>query len=417
MNERNLSFNHFNQQQAQDIVARNEGRDSDDEFDENSPTYDSDETVNDIPPLTTRRILVVGCGGCGCNLATDIASALPNDDIFAIGYDTSNRALGGIKANFRVYHEGLDGQGKQRGMAKDSFKVEIYKYLLDKVHNAVAHYPDIQYIIVCTSADGGTGSGVSPMVAKLIKDNTNIPVIVFGVYPRDAEDATAQFNSIEWQSEINKVGVPYILFDNNMSGSNVAEGNRMVNRSAVDACNLIGGHKFGNTNISIVDNRNLNMLLAQIGGRIVTGYIEKKPASTETLDDIVDEMIHANYQIEPDKVRGMAVFVYAKPDLLDRMDTSLQGIQRKYGQAVLRFSHIQEMPKESNELPRFGIILTGCAEASARLKHLYDRHQDIMNAQVATTDTAAEMLAAIGNPLGRVVDSQSDGENWSALDL
>ena len=212
--------------------------------------------ANTISVLTTRKLLLVGCGDGGCNIAADIAARIPNEVHF-IAYNTSTRGMANIDADKLILPRDEDGAGKVREFSKDVFKKNSYKILLDSVINAVNNEGEFAYIIVCTTTDGGTGSGISPMTAKLINDNVELPVIVLGVYPSKNEDPTAQFNALQWQTEMNKVGVPYFVLDNDKPDTdNVVDAHEAVNSYAATLMSLLAGKEFGNSDISMIDNRN-----------------------------------------------------------------------------------------------------------------------------------------------------------------
>src|SRR5699024_12644982 len=53
--------------------------------------------LSEIVPTTTRKLIVVGCGDGGCNIASAIANRIP-DETFTIAYNTSDRNIQKITA-------------------------------------------------------------------------------------------------------------------------------------------------------------------------------------------------------------------------------------------------------------------------------------------------------------------------------
>ena len=371
--------------------------------------------ANTISVLTTRKLLLVGCGDGGCNIAADIAARIPNEVHF-IAYNTSTRGMANIDADKLILPRDEDGAGKVREFSKDVFKKNSYKILLDSVINAVNNEGEFAYIIVCTTTDGGTGSGISPMTAKLINDNVELPVIVLGVYPSKNEDPTAQFNALQWQTEMNKVGVPYFVLDNDKPDTdNVVDAHEAVNSYAATLMSLLAGKEFGNSDISMIDNRNLYMLLAHVGdgGRIVGAVSTNRLASAQTLDDYVDQMLQKNLQPLPSDCRGIGVFVKGPNELISKVDTSMSGLQAKYGTAMIKFAHIEE-----SEETKIAILMTGCTEASGRLTEIKNRYDDAMMAQTKRTSVLSDLLSDATNPMGAVAGkSIGDEANLDALEL
>lgn len=372
-------------------------------------------TANTISVLTTRKLLLIGCGDGGCNIAADIAAKIPNEVHF-IAYNTSTRGMANIDADKLILPRDEDGAGKVREFSKDVFKKNSYKILLDSVINATTEEGEFAYIVICTTTDGGTGSGISPMVAKLINDNVELPVIVLGVYPSKNEDPTAQFNALQWQAEMNKVGVPYFALDNDKPDTdNIVDAHEAVNSYAATLMSLLAGKEFGNSDISMIDNRNLYMLLAHVGqgGRIVGAVSTNRMASAQSLDDYVDNMLQKNLQPLPSDCRGIGIFVKGPNDLISKVDTSMSGLQAKYGTAVIKFAHIEE-----SEDTKIAILMTGCTEAAGRLTEIKNRYDDAMMAQTKRDSVVSNLMTDATNPMGAVAGKTIGGEaNLDALNL
>lgn len=366
-----------------------------------------------VTPTTTRKLMIVGCGDGGCNIATEIANKIP-DETFVIAYNTSTRNVDDIVADMKIIPKEEDGSGKVREYSKDVFKNNTYKMLLTKVQEVLDKMNDIAYIIVCSTSDGGTGSGISPMAAKLLMDNTNIPVLMMGVYPSMDEDATSQYNAMQWQHEVEKIGVPYFILDNNQPGVRKPAVHAAVNEQAALIASLLAGKEFGNSSISIIDNRNLYMLLNQMGNRLIAAVNDNRPVAGQSLDDYIMNMLEKCYQPEPVDVRGIGVFVKGPMDMLDKMDTTVPELQKKYGNAVLHFAHIEE-----GVTPKIAILLTGCSENSKRITDMKNRYDDIMQAQKTRVSVLDTVLSGTDNPLGGIPSKKKVTEEMdvSALDL
>lgn len=371
-----------------------------------------DKNSDEIIPTTTRRLMIIGCGDGGCNIATTIARKIP-DESFVIAYNTSTRNVDDIVADTHIFPVAEDGSGKERDYSKNVFKQNAFKKLLDKVQEILTELVDIAYIIICTTTDGGTGSGVSPMVAKLLSDNTDIPVILMGVYPSMDEDATSQYNALQWQSEVDKIQLPYFILDNNQPGMRKPLVHEAVNNQAALIASLLAGKEFGNSNISIIDNRNLYMLLVQMGNRLIAGIETARPTANQSLDEYVMNILQNDYQPDPVGARGIGIFVRGPKDMLDKMDTSLPEVQKRYGNVVLHFAHIEEGPS-----PKIAILMTGNAENSQRITEMKVRYDDIMQALKNRTSVLGDVLSNTSNPIGNTFKKKPNSEmDTSALDL
>lgn len=371
-------------------------------------------TANTVTAITTRKLLIVGCGDGGCNIGDAIARKLPEEAYF-VAYNTSTRGMTELNAHNMILPRDEDGAGKVRAFSKEVFKKNSYKYLLDTVVKAKDEVGDFAYIIVTTTTDGGTGSGISPMTAKLFADNVGLPVLVLGVYPSIQEDPTAQFNALQWQAEMNKIGVPYFTLDNNQPMSSV-ETHNAVNAYAALLMSLLAGREFGNSSISMIDNRNLYMLLAHVGsegGRIVGAVSTDRPTSEQTLDDYIDGILKRNYQPLPSDCRSIGVFVKGPKELINKVDTNLPDLQKRYGTAMIKFAHIEE-----SDETKIAILMTGCSEAADRLTAIKNRYDDAMRAQTTKKSVVSDLMEDAQNPMGSVsAKAASEEADLSALDL
>lgn len=371
-------------------------------------------TANTVTAITTRKLLIVGCGDGGCNIGNAISAAIPDESYF-VAYNTSTRGMPEIHANKLILPRDEDGAGKIREFSKDVFKKNSYKILLDTVAKVVETEGEFAYIVITTTTDGGTGSGISPMAAKLFSDNIQVPVLVLGVYPSIQEDPTAQFNALQWQAEMNKIGVPYFVLDNNQPMNSV-ETHKLVNGEAALLMSLLAGCEYGNSNISMIDNRNLYMLLIHVnngGGRIVGAVSTTRPASDQTLDDYIDGLLKKNYQPLPSDCRGIGVFVKGPKEFIGKVSTDLPDLQAKYGTAMIKFAHIEE----ADEV-KVGILMTGCSEAADRLTAIKGRYDDAMRDQSKKKSVVSDLMADADNPMGVVKDKTvSEQADLSALDL
>lgn len=371
-----------------------------------------EKTSEKLDITTTRKIMVVGCGDGGCNIAATIADAIPNN-VFAITYNLSNRAMNMRTAHTRIWPIGVDGSGKVRSDATETFKKSTARRFMERAMEVLGKMDHCDYILVVGTADGGTGSGTVPTMAKLLADNVDIPVIIMGIYPSIGEDAMSQYNAIQWQQDVTKTGLPYIILDNDVPGT-LTDVHAAVNGYAVEIARILTGEAYGNTDISIIDNRNLYMLINQVGGRIVISTNKGRLDVNSDMTNFIETKLLANdYQPAPSNVRGIGLFVKGPKDMIDRVDSSLVDFQSKYGQALLKFAHLEI----SNE-PSVSILLSGCSEPSDRLRIMQSKYNDVTNATTNRVDVSKEMAASMANPLGAMKTGGKRGDtlNFSALE-
>ncbi|MCM1230213.1 MAG: hypothetical protein NC489_08770 [Ruminococcus flavefaciens] len=368
-----------------------------------SKTPAQTEATGENDSTTVRQVLVIGCGDGGCNISTLITDRVPHD-VFTIAYNTSiHNMRDNVLANKKAHISGEDGSGKVRDYSKNIFKNGTYETVIGYVNDGIESLKGVDYVLITTTADGGTGSGMSVILAKLLSDNLKLPVIVLGVYPTMDDDAQSQFNALEWQSELTKAKIPHFILDNNIphqqstetGDSKVAEVHNKVNEQAARIAALLTGTNFGTSTKGMIDRRNLLNLTMGIGGRMVATSDTTRPTAGQTLDDYIENMLQKSCQPLPMGATGIGVWVKGPKDMLAQMNTDLHELQSKYGEAQLKFAHIEE-----STATEIGIIMTGCNEASDRLAGMKHRYDDIMSRAQKKESCIDGLMSGMTNPMG-----------------
>ncbi len=150
------------------------------------------------------KLLAIGCGQCGGRVADEFARlnkrahSQRGIDIFAetFAVNTDSADLAGlvtIKEDYR--HRILIGAGKTHGhgVAKiTELGAEIAREDGDKVIDAIKEAPnfyDVDAFLLIAGAAGGTGSGVTPVIAKVLKERfVDKPVYAILVLPFEHEE-------------------------------------------------------------------------------------------------------------------------------------------------------------------------------------------------------------------------------------
>ena len=316
-----------------------------------------------------RKLLIIGTGDGGCNIASMAKRHYP-DYTRVVLYNTSARALGNLTGDSKLTpNDGYDGAGKERGYSKDAFK-RVHRQFIEKVDE----YKDFcDYIVVVSTCDGGTGGGISPMVAKLMSGIK--PTILVGVYPSLDEDAHSQKNLIDWQAEAEKSEARYMVFDNNKYRKEPkSDMHRKVNDEVVAAIGELIGSNFGITDIQAIDNRDFKLLMDKRAGRIAV-YTTNKPKSSDSVDDNLESLISQSSQILPSSVQLYGLFIKGSNNIISTSDIKLNDIRAKYGEGDM-FNHI-EIADDS----RITLICSGCDVATERLQQAASRYKEIMESR------------------------------------
>lgn len=393
----------------------------------NRPTKAEIVSEDAVSDKKIRNFLVIGCGDGGCNIASQIKQAMPF--VKVIAYNTTERAMDRLHSNINIVplklgsttEKAEDGSGKKRDYSQAVFKQGSYKQVLAKAAEYCNADDSIEYILITTTTDGGTGGGVSPMVAKFIHDNLQIPTIILGVYPSLTEDASAMYNVMCWQSEVEKIGLPYIVLSNQADNDKMNKllVHNIVNQQATEIVRILTGVPFGNTNISAVDNRDMYMLLGTMTGRIsVVGSTDKLSVG-KSVDDYLIERFEKSQVVVPANVGGLALFVKGPSDMISKADTSLSKFCAVYGMPKVKYTHIEE----SKDI-YIAVVCVGCSEPAENLAMFRQRYDEVMDGINVIASVVDQYKEGMESPMSggayqtkrHRFDANSE-VNISALDL
>jgi cell division GTPase FtsZ len=178
------------------------------------------------------KLIVVGFGQCGGRIADEFARLNKRArryrgieiviDAFAVNTDSADLAeLSTIKAEYQ--HRILIGAGRTHGhgVAKISeIGAEIAKEDADKVIDAMKateRFFDVDAFLLVAGTAGGTGSGATPVMAKVLKQRFDKPVYALAALPFEHEEQTeerALYNTAVFLKSTYLVADAVILFDN-----------------------------------------------------------------------------------------------------------------------------------------------------------------------------------------------------------
>lgn len=363
-----------------------------------------------------RNILVIGCGDGGAHIAAT-CNEHDSENNWVVLYNTLRDTLLTLPARYRLFIEDdneakrIQGTGKDRDLSKQLFK-DVYQSVIDTINIGLEEKKQFNYAVICTTADGGTGSGMSVVLAKLIQANYDIPVIILGVYPAMGGDAQGYSNALMWTKDVVDSGIPYIILDNDRPDvTDINEAQEIVNNMAAKAVCVLNGAMYNTTNIKQIDTQNLLRLTHGIGGRLVIVSSDQRPTTGQTLDDYIGNLIKESCQPDPIGCSGIGLWIKGPKELRESMNIRIPEIQKKFGMAELKFDHI-----EDSSLISISAIFTGCHEPSAREAEIRHGYDDIMDARKTATSTINDYTSGIKTGSNTVVrgTKKRDGEG---LDL
>ena len=194
---------------------------------------DLNEVESDIEDSVPKglRFGFIGAGQAGCNLV----SLLRDKKGYrrTLFFNTTHKDIESVPEAYRIVPAGYDGAGKDRNVGRNaasSARGEL-------TQSMTKYFKKLDYIFVCTSTAGGSGSGATPELAAtareymvnyvgLSEEEASKHVGVIAMLPRKSEGGAAHNNTAKFIEEIlaDKNIKPLFLVDNERVTTQVRDG-------------------------------------------------------------------------------------------------------------------------------------------------------------------------------------------------
>lgn len=195
--------------------------------------------------MNKRRMLLIGCGKAGNKLVNEM---LNKDNLYTGLFVNSSYNdmvnLNNFREDRAFLFTGVNGSGRNREKAKE--------YVYDQMEalvDVVTSYPMQDVVTIFTSTDGGTGSGVTPMLIQALKfsyDKKGLDrkINLVAVLPNyEIEDKVAYKNTIQFWNDIMEIKencLDNIMFIDNSKGRNYVEINDKATTALNNAYTMVG---------------------------------------------------------------------------------------------------------------------------------------------------------------------------------
>jgi len=185
--------------------------------------HETNEDLEDAAPKGL-RFGFIGAGQAGCNLVYALRDK--KDYRRTLFFNTTHKDIESIPEAYRVVPAGYDGAGKDRSIgakAASSARGEL-------TASMTKYFKKLDYIFICTSTAGGSGSGATPVILNVAreylsnhsgytKEEAARRVGVIAVLPNRSEGGAALSNTGLFMNDVldsaNKPTVtPLFLVDN-----------------------------------------------------------------------------------------------------------------------------------------------------------------------------------------------------------
>ncbi len=225
-------------------------------------------------------IAVVGCGGAGSNVVHGIYWG--SNRIETVAVNTDEERLRKVDAHKRV----LIGKDVTFGRDAGGFP-EIGEHCADKARHVLCEaLRGYDIVFVVAGMGGGTGTGVSPVVASVAKE-LNAVTFALPIMPFDAEGPTRMTTANKGVDRLKDIADFTVVLDNNklasMNGASdltMSEAMKVIERSVIKIVQTISNETSSYVSTLMDD---------------ITGYVDafEEPAVLPPTDHAEEQMIHA----------------------------------------------------------------------------------------------------------------------------
>lgn len=210
--------------------------------------------------LDKKKILFIGIGACGAKIIDEIRD---RDSRYTTLYintsikDVEPRKYANLDANVYCIPS-ADGTGKNRNKAKEYAK-DYFVSIIDTIKRYRTH--NVIYLV--TSCGGGSGSGLTPMIIKMLKKacpDKTVNLVAVKSSLKDSKRAIE--NTIEFWNDmavVNEFINAKIYLDNDKGDEDYI--NKQFARDLDDAISLASGHEK-----NVIDETDLENVMTAKGG-------------------------------------------------------------------------------------------------------------------------------------------------------
>lgn len=237
--------------------------------------------------MNKSRILLIGAGRCGNKIVDEMISYDPTySGLFINTTKTDLSDLENLTKRNVFVIPNASGTGKNRSLAKEYLREER-----GKIQEIMEGYDQQDTILCIASVDGGSGSGITPTLIKMIDLLTEgtKKINLLAVFPKMDEGKIAMENTIEFWKEIAQLiednVLASIMFVDNNKRKTESEINEKIIED-LDACYSANG---------TTDEEDSEIVNNASGYKIVLNLED----GFETLDDAIEEAIEDSVFVYP----------------------------------------------------------------------------------------------------------------------
>lgn len=347
------------------------------------------------------KFKVIGCGAAGNKAAICLhESGFDINNIMLLN-STSRDIPDGYKNNSIIFGSSnttLGGCGKEREVGKSLIlrDMKAGRISFDSILD-----PDTNAVIIVSSTEGGSGSAVTPIIAKYIREVIGTPVITVLFFGFNT-DVRGMQNSIEICQELSDsygvIGISNAKYLDEANGNKI-KAEQLANKEFCNIVRTLSGQdiKSGSQNI---DDTDLYKLVVTPGYMCVGSTTLKGVKNIDMFNKAVNTAIDESRLVETTVKSAKRIgAIFNIPDSMsDSVDYNADALSQRYGTPYEMFIHIQN----ADDNPSVSWIAAGMDLPIDEVKEIFENYKA---ASASVRKTKDDFFAAIQNFSG----NQEDG--------
>ena len=295
------------------------------------------------------------------------------------------------------------GAGKNRSLAKQYLKDSIVSFLSSQ--DVTNFIKDLDVLFIISSTGGGTGSGTSLVMSKVIASMfVDVHVITIGILPVMNEALSAHVNTLEYLNELYGTleNQTYMLYDNDRYNNKPSyKMMEMVNQEVVKDIDVLRCTYNYTTKYDSIDEQDMKRLIGFPGRIMVTRLddIKERDLDKSNIEDMLIGKIkdNAHVEIQRDKrVVGTGIIVNLSETVFEDFDNHIPKVREFVGDPDHDFSHLYV--NEDRKMPNnVFLIMSGMSQINERISKLTDRINEIEERQKINEEESSLEAVAISD--------------------
>lgn len=328
--------------------------------------------------MNKRKTLLIGCGKAGNRITNELLEGDKSGQLTGLFVNTSFKDMAELSKRTEentFLFSSADGSGRDRTIAQQYVKDQVKSLV-----SVITNYPLHDNIYLITSTDGGSGSGITPMLCQLLRSGfdkkklLNRKINLIAIMPNQKVDDRLAFeNAIGFWNDIvkkrtDKEGNEFSIKDkcldsikiiDNTKGKSYNDINAKIVKTIINSFNMNGVSDEGD-----IDDKDAFKFNTEKGFSIILDIPSGYDSASDAIDKAIKECIYGLPNSYNCEYLGIS---------LNEDDYLIDDIRNCFS-TVNKTTY-----KTYNKLGHNTVVLGGCSEPNELMANIVQKLEEIKN--------------------------------------